>query len=175
MQVLLQASPETAYYHTLLTHVLDDYYPDLHASISYHCAEYQHPLEATFWKVELVVTTWNDIKNGHEVETVHRATARRAHALDGMEDAAQDVYIYYHGRRFEAMREDHFRFLPRNDHEGVWQVLAPPESDPTLEATVQHVHAMQGVDEEVKGELRASQRAERRLQKQVDELHAQLG
>ena len=81
-------APETAYYHTLLTHVLDDYYPDLHASISYYCAEYQHPLEATFWKVVLVVTAWNDIKNGHEVETVHRATARRAHALDGMEDAA---------------------------------------------------------------------------------------
>ena len=60
-------APETAYYHTLLTHVLDDYYPDLHASINYHCAEYQHPLEATFWKVELVVTVWNDIKNGHEV------------------------------------------------------------------------------------------------------------
>ena len=93
-------APETAYYHTLLTHVLDDYYPDLHASINYHCAEYQHPLEVTFWKVELVVTAWNDIKNGHEVETVHRATARRAHALDGMEDAAQDAYIYYHDRHF---------------------------------------------------------------------------
>ena len=47
---------ETAYYHTLLTHVLDDYYTDLHASLNYYCAEYQHPLEATFWKVELVVT-----------------------------------------------------------------------------------------------------------------------
>ena len=96
-----------------------------------------------FGKVELVVIAWNDIKNAHEVETVHSATAKRA-------------YIYYHGRRFEAMKEDLFRFLPRNDHEGNWQVLAPPESDPTLEATVQHVHAMEGVDEEVKGELRAS-------------------
>ena len=82
-----QAS-EIAYYHTLPTQVLGDYYTDLHASINYHCAEYQHPLEATFWKVELVVTAWNDIKNGHEVETVHSATARRAHALDGMEDVA---------------------------------------------------------------------------------------
>ena len=53
--------------------------------------------------------------------------------------------------------------------------MAPPENDPTLVATVQHVHAMQGVDDEVKGELRASQRAQRRLQKQVDELRAQLG
>ena len=50
-------APETAYYHTLLTLVLDDYYTDLHASINYHCAEYQHPLEATFWKEELVFTT----------------------------------------------------------------------------------------------------------------------
>ena len=33
-------APETAYYHTLLTHEMDDYYPDLHASINYHCAEY---------------------------------------------------------------------------------------------------------------------------------------
>ena len=46
---------------------------------------------------------------------------------------------------------------------------------PGTTANVQHVHVMQGVDEEVKGELRASQRAERRLQKQVDELRAQLG
>ena len=41
-------APETAYYHSLLTQVLDDYYTDLHASINYHYAEYQHPLEATF-------------------------------------------------------------------------------------------------------------------------------
>jgi hypothetical protein len=39
---------ETAYYRTLLTKVLDDYYPDLHASIKYQCVEYQHPLEATY-------------------------------------------------------------------------------------------------------------------------------
>ena len=42
-----------AYYHTLPTQVLGDYYTDLHASINYHCAEYQHPLEATFWKVDV--------------------------------------------------------------------------------------------------------------------------
>ena len=41
-------APEMAYYHTLLTQVLYDYYTDLHASINYHYAEYQHPLEATF-------------------------------------------------------------------------------------------------------------------------------
>jgi hypothetical protein len=28
-----------------------------------------------------------------------------------MEDATQEAYIYYHGRRFEAMKKDRFRFL----------------------------------------------------------------
>lgn len=67
-----------------------------------------------------------------------------------------------HGHRFEAMREDHFRYLPRNDVEGQWQVLAPLASDPTLDTMATHIHAKQGVDEDGKRELRASQRAERR-------------
>jgi hypothetical protein len=73
--------------------------------------EYQQPLEATYWKANLAVCAWNDIKNTHEIEIVHRHTARRANALYSMEDAAQEAYIYYHGRRFEAMKKDHFRFL----------------------------------------------------------------
>jgi hypothetical protein len=81
-------APETAYYHTLLTKVLGDYYLDLHASIKYQCVEYQHPLEGTYWKADLAVCAWNDIKNAHEIETVHRHTARQANALDSMEDAA---------------------------------------------------------------------------------------
>jgi hypothetical protein len=60
-------TPDKAYYHTLLTKVLDDYYLDLHASIKYQCVEYQHPLEGTYWKVDLAVCAWNDIKNAHEI------------------------------------------------------------------------------------------------------------
>ena len=58
---------DMAYYHSLLTNMLDDYYLDLHASIKYYCAEYMHPLEDTYWKTKVSITAWNDIKNGPEV------------------------------------------------------------------------------------------------------------
>jgi hypothetical protein len=61
-----------------------------------------------------------------------------------MEDVAQEAYIYYHGRRFEAMKKDRFKFLPHSDPdpEGTWLVLAPPAGYPILDATVRHVRAM---------------------------------
>jgi hypothetical protein len=54
---------------------------------------------------------------------------------ESMEDAAYNTYLYYHGRRFEAMKEDGFRFFPRYEPtEGTWVMKHPEGSTPTLEA-----------------------------------------
>jgi hypothetical protein len=83
-----------------------------------------------------------------------------------MEDAAQKAYLYYHGRRFEAMQDNRYRFLPRYDHvERTWAVLAPSASDPTMDTIVRHLSAMQEANEALKEELRAAQKSEKRLQK----------
>jgi len=75
--------------------------------------------------------------------------------MDSMEDAAQEAYIHYHGRRYEAMKEDRFRFLSRYDqNDGTWVIQNPQNSDPTLDATVRHVHVMQMENEDLKEELR---------------------
>ena len=75
--------------------------------------------------------------------------------MDSMEDAAQEAYIHYHGRCYEAMKEDRFRFLPRYDpNDGTWVIQNPQISDPTLDATVRHVHVMQMENEDLKEELR---------------------
>ena len=51
--------------------------------------------------------------------------------MDSMEDAAQEAYIHYHGRRYEAMKEHRFRFLPRYDpNDGTWVIQNPQNSDP---------------------------------------------
>jgi hypothetical protein len=93
-----------------------------------------------------------------------------------MEDATQEVYLYYHGHRFEAMKEDCYRFLPRhNPEERTWAVLAPSAADLTLDTTVRHVSAMQEANEALKEELRVAQKFEKHLQKQVDDLGTQLG
>ena len=98
---------------------------------------------------------WNETNDRKKVETVHSHTARRAKAMDSMEDAAKEANIHYHGRRYEAMKEDHFRFLPRHDpNDGTWVIQNPQNSDPTLDATVRHVHVMQMENEDLKEELR---------------------
>jgi hypothetical protein len=60
-----------------------------------------------------------------------------------MEDATQEAYLYYHGCRFEAMKEDHYMFLPHYDFkERTWVVLACSTADPTLDTTMRHISAM---------------------------------
>jgi septal ring factor EnvC (AmiA/AmiB activator) len=93
-----------------------------------------------------------------------------------MEDAVQEAYLYYHGRRFEAIQENRYRFLPRYDHvERTWAVLAPSASDPTMDTIVRHLCAMQEANEALEEELRAAQKSEKRLQKQIDDMATQLG
>ena len=67
---------DMAYYHSLLLNMLEDYYPDLNANVTYYCAEHTHPLEATYWKTDLSVTVWNEAGDSQKVETVHNNIAR---------------------------------------------------------------------------------------------------
>ena len=79
--------------------------------------------------------------------------------MDSMEDATQEAYIHYHRRRYEAMKEDRFRFLPRYDpNDGTWVIQNPQNSGPTMDATIKHVHVMQMENEDLKEELREAQR-----------------
>jgi hypothetical protein len=78
-----------------------------------------------------------------------------------MEDAAQVAYLHYHGRRFEDMQNDRYRYLPRYDlKENTWVVLAPLVSDPTLDTIVRHLSVMQEANEAPREELRAAQKSE---------------
>jgi gamma-glutamyl:cysteine ligase YbdK (ATP-grasp superfamily) len=93
-----------------------------------------------------------------------------------MENAVQEAYLYYHGRRYEAMQENRYRFLPHYDHaERTWVVLAPSATDPTMDSTMRHLCAMYEANEALNEELRAAQKSEKRLQKQIDDLATQLG
>jgi hypothetical protein len=144
-----------AHYHNLLTTILAEYYPDLAASVKYYYAEHQHPVEATYWKTNVIITAWNNIDQSQDVVTS---------TYDSMEDAAQEAYLHYHGRRFEDMQGNRYRFLPCYDPvENTWAVLAPSASDPTMDTTVRHLSAMQEANKALKDELRAAQKYEKRL------------
>ena len=65
-------------------------------------------------------------KNARKVESLHTHLVSRDAKEDSMEDVAFNAYLYYHGRRYEAMKEDGFRFFPRYELEGnTWVIKAP--------------------------------------------------
>jgi hypothetical protein len=162
---------EDTHYHNLYTTMLAEYYPELAATVKYYCAEHKHPMEATYWKTNVIITAWNNTDNSHDVETTHSHRSRRANVHESIEDAAQEAYLYYHGHRFEAMQENRYRFLPRYDHaKRTWAVLVPSVTDPTMDTTVRHLYAMDEANEALKEEFRAAQKSEKRLQKQIDDL-----
>jgi hypothetical protein len=148
---------EDAHYHNLLTTMLAEYYPDLAALMKYYCVEHQHLVEATYWKTNVIITAWNNTDQSQDVVTTHNHRSRCASAYDSMEDAAQEAYLHYHGRRFEDMQSNRYRFLPRYDPvEKTWTVLAPSASDPTMDTIVRHLSALQEANEALKDELRAA-------------------
>jgi hypothetical protein len=57
--------------------------------------------------------------------------------------------------------------------EKTWVVLAPLASDPTIDTIVRHLSAIQEANEALKDELRAAQKSEKHLQKQIDEMTVQ--
>ena len=117
---------DTAYLHSLLMIVLVCYYPDLCPYVQYRCTEYWHPNEATYWKTDLFVTGWDEARKARRVETSHTHLVSRATMEESMEDASYEACLIYHARRFEKMKEDPFRFLPRCDpkKEG-WEMMEP--------------------------------------------------
>jgi len=56
---------QTAYFHNLLREMLDTYYADKEIGIRYCCAEYTHPYEATYWRLDITIIVWNETHDSH--------------------------------------------------------------------------------------------------------------
>lgn len=91
-----------------------------------------------------------------------------------MEDAAFNAYLYYHGRRFEAM-EDCFRFYPRYDPmEDTWAIKHPEGLSLTLEAQVWLTFWQQMMIGALKEELRKQRNFNKQARVVIDDYRAQL-
>ena len=55
---------------------------------------------------------------------------------DSIEDAAAVAYMGLHGRRFDDMKEDQYRFLPRQHPELEWAMMDPQGMDPTTQVMI---------------------------------------
>jgi hypothetical protein len=164
-----------AYHHTRLVNMLHQYYPEMHAHVKYHNVEYLHPTEISYWKSDVVITKWDYRVGGQRVQTTYGRVTRRADVYASMEDAAEEAYIYYHGKRFEHMEHDPFRYLPREEYEhGPWIMQDPGNADATLEAMVEYAHSQKVANGELKQEMSTLHKAWRRAQEEIEDLRSQL-
>ena len=82
-----------------------------------------------------------------------------------MEDAAYEACMVYRARRFEKMKEDPFRFLPRCDpkKEG-WEMMEPQGLDTTTKAMVCFAREILQKNDVLKEELERKRRLANGLQ-----------
>jgi hypothetical protein len=91
-----------------------------------------------------------------------------------MEDAAFNAYLYYHGHRFEAMKEDCFRFFPHYDpKEDTWVIKHPEGLSPTLVVQVRLTNNQQIVIDVLKEELRKQRNFNEQARVVIDDYRAQ--
>ena len=71
-----------------------------------------------------------------------------------MEDAANEACMIYRARRFEKMKEDQFRFLPRCDLEKEgWGMMEPQGLDTTTKVMVHFAREILQKNDVLKEEL----------------------
>ena len=127
-----------AFFHDLLVKTLENYYPDLQATLEYRSTEHRHPLMSSYWDTELWIKSVANNKKARKVESIHTTRVSRATVERSMADAAYNALVYYRGRRFGAMQYDGLRYYPRYlPDEDTWTIEVADASTPTLQAQVE--------------------------------------
>ena len=94
------------------------------------------------------------------METIHTHLVSRATVEESMEDAAYEACMIYCARRFEKMKEDPFRFLPRCDPEKEgWEMMEPQGLDTTTKAMVHFAREILQKNDVLKEELEKEKKA----------------
>ena len=93
--------------------------------MEYVCEEHKHPLEETYWKTRACISIRGEEKEEYRLDASYSHHARRATIEDSIEDATTKACMGLRGHHFEDMKEDQYRFLPRQHPELEWAMMDP--------------------------------------------------
>ena len=153
------------------------YYEDLKPTMHYVCTESKHPQKDDYWMTRLIVEVWDESKGAYKKESVHTHHAGRPTAELSMEDAAYEAYLYYHGRRYEAMENDGLRYFPRfMKDDGLWTITdVANDEDPTLYAQVSLTIELLKRNLTLQKELVKREEVEADMEETIDEMRELRG
>ena len=87
--------------------------------------EHTHPLDDTYWKTRVCISIKDEQKGAYQLDSNYARHAHCATMEDSIEDAATVACMGLHGRRFEDMKDDQYRFLPCQHPELEWAMMDP--------------------------------------------------
>ena len=93
--------------------------------MEYVCDEHMHPLEDTYWKTRVCIYIRDEEKEAYLLDSNYVHHAHRATMEDSIEDIAAKACMGLRGRRFDDMKEDQYRFLPRQHPKLEWAMMDP--------------------------------------------------
>ena len=86
-----------------------------------------------------------------------------------IEDAAAVACMVLCGRRFDDMKEDQYRFLPRQYPDMEWAIMDPEGTDPTTQVMVHYACELVDKNRWLEDQLKAQEATLKRYQQVIDE------
>ena len=84
----------------------------------------------------MCISIKDEQKGAYQLDSNYAHRAHYATMDDSIEDAAAAACMGLRGRRFEDMKDDQYRFLPRQHLELEWAMMDPQGMDPTIQVMV---------------------------------------
>ena len=88
---------------------------------------------------------------------------------DGIEDVATEACMGLRGHHFEDMKEDQYRFLPRQHPQLEWVMMDPQGMDPTTQVMGHFGCELVAKIQRLEDQLKAQQETLRRYRQVIDE------
>ena len=149
--------------------ILQTYYADWDTAMEYVYNKHTHPLEETYWKTRVCISIQDGKKEAYQLDSNYVHHAHCATMEDSVEDAAAAAYMGLRGRRFEDMKEDQYRFLPRQHPQLEWVMMDPQGMDPSTQMMVHFGCELVGKIQRLENQLKAQQETLKRYQQVIDD------
>ena len=81
-------------------------------------------------------------KDAYKLDSTYFHWSHRATMEDSIEDAAYEACMGLRVRRFDDMKEDKYRFLPRQHLEMEWAIMDPEGTQPTTQVMIHFTYEL---------------------------------
>ena len=107
------------------------------------------------WKTRVCISIRDGKKEAYQLDSNYAHHAYCATMEDSIEDAAVVACMGLHGRRFDDMKEDQYRFLPRQHPNLGWAIMDPEGMDHTTHVMVKYAYELVDKNRRLEDQLKA--------------------